>query len=732
LVLLGLLWLPAQSASAAPKYGNSLDLVPADAAFYSASLRLREQFDIVAKSNAWAKLKNLPSVQMAWQLAQFGLNQPGGPGDQITEFFTDPDNKELRDLLIDAVSSEVFVYGDRSAADFVDIGLRTVNAVQYASIVDDLQDDENVSARIVLNSLDANRERLNAPGLIFGFKLSDKKRAQNQLARLEKIAKPILDEEPQFRGRLKRMTVGNTEVLMLDLDGSMVPWDEVPWKDLAEKPGQYDALQEKLKKMRVTVAIGVQDGYLLVAVGDTPARLAALGQGKLLAETLEVKPLEKFVAERLIHISFASKAMLQAMTDTNRNLDQLVQVVRQVLPEAGLSEDLNKRILKDAEELAGDLKGVMPEPGAQFSFSFLKPQGVEGYHYDWSQNLYADGSKPLDLLDHVGGSPLLALVGRTKYSPQQYESFRKWTKKAFGYFEELAIPEFSDEEQEQYKKVKEAVLPLVARLDTAAGQMLLPALADGQAALVLDAKLMSKHWFENLPQGDRELPMLEAALVFGVSDAALLTKACTEYRAITEAAIEKAKQLFPDDVPADFQLPQAEKSEVKTSDGTASVYWYKLPGEIGIDPQLTPNAGVSQHVAVLSLAPKHTERLLGNAPLVVTPGGPLADRKKPLAAAVFFNWAGLVDAATPWVDLLAHHIAAQGVEGAGLGLALFDAEARANLAAADDDNGPSKMIMDQVHTVLDVLKVLRTVESATSVENGALVTHSLTVIQDVN
>jgi hypothetical protein len=72
------------------------------------------------------------------------------------------------------------------------------------------------------------------------------------------------------------------------------------------------------------------------------------------------------------------------------------------------------------------------------------------------------------------------------------------------------------------------------------------------------------------------------------------------------------------------------------------------------------------------------------------------------------------------------------VEGAGLGLALFDAEARANLAAADDDNGPSKMIMDQVHTVLDVLKVLRTVESATSVENGALVTHSLTVIQDVN
>ncbi len=361
-LLLGLVFLPWQPAQAAPKYGNSLDLIPADAAFYSASLRLREQFDIVAKSNAWAKLTNLPSVQMAWSLGQLALNQPGGPGDQIAEFFADPENKELRDLAIDAVSSEIFMYGDRSAADFVDVGLRTVNALQYGSMVQG--DDENVSARIVLNSLDANRDRLSAPGLVFGFKLTDTKRAQNQLARLERIAKPILDDEPKFRGRLKRMTVGGTEVLTLDLDGSVVPWEEVPWQDLAEKPGQYDALQEKLKKLRVTISLGVQDGYLLLVIGDAPVRLAALGKGKLLAELPEIIPLEKFASERLVGISYVSKSMLLAMTNTNRDLDQLVQVVRQVLPEAGLSDDLNKRILKDAEELAGDLKGLVPEPGA--------------------------------------------------------------------------------------------------------------------------------------------------------------------------------------------------------------------------------------------------------------------------------------------------------------------------------------------------------------------------------
>jgi hypothetical protein len=41
------------------------------------------------------------------------------------------------------------------------------------------------------------------------------------------------------------------------------------------------------------------------------------------------------------------------------------------------------------------------------------------------------------------------------------------------------------------------------------------------------------------------------------------------------------------------------------------------------------------------------------------------------------------------------------------------------------------MILDQVHTFLDVLKVLRTSESATYQDGAAMVTHSLTVFHDV-
>src|SRR5262249_1196320 len=288
--------------------------------------------------------------------------------------------------------------------------------------------------------------------------------------------------------------------------------------------------------------------------------------------------------------------------------------------EAHLPEELNQRILKDATQLIGDIKGAMPEPGAHLAFSYLVPRGVEAYGYDWTKNLSYDASKPLSLLDHAGGNPLLAAVNRSKYSPQEYETLRKWVQEAFGYFEEIALPRFNPHDRDEYTKFREFALPLVQRLDHATGTMLLPGLADGQIGLVLDARLTSKSWFRGLPQGDQELPMFEAAVVFGVSDAELLRKACAEYRAVAEIVLEKAKTMHPNEVPADFKLPPAESREIKVSDGAAAIYWYKMPPEfkaddLGIDPQLVPNAGLSKSVAVLSFAPKTTERLLATTPL---------------------------------------------------------------------------------------------------------------------
>ena len=153
-----------------------------------------------------------------------------------------------------------------------------------------------------------------------------------------------------------------------------------------------------------------------------------------------------------------------------------------------------------------------------------------------------DGSKPLGLLNHVGSNPLLAYVSRSKYSPQQYDLFRKWVKKGFGYFEDLAVPQLSDEERQKYDKFKEALAPLMDRLDVATSQMIIPAFADGQGAFVLDAKATSKQWFHDLPQNGHSLPMLEPAIVLGVSDAELVKKGFSEYQNVADEIVRKIKE----------------------------------------------------------------------------------------------------------------------------------------------------------------------------------------------
>ena len=277
-------------------------------------------------------------------------------------------------LSSDALSNEMFCYGDAHAADFTEIILRTIGALQYSSMIADLHsrgDDQLTVARILLNSLDLQRDRLAAPGIVLGFKISNTQRVQSQLKRLEALVKPHLDSDPRFQGSLKRTTIGGDEYLTMELDGKMVPWHDVPWDRLVEKPNQYDELRAKLMNLKLTITLGVRGDYLLFSLGGSNDQLAALGTGKLLADLPELKPIAKYAGERLVDISFVSKSMLQAVSNTNRDLDELVNVVRRVLPQAGLPDELNQRIAKDAEELAGDVKTMVPKLGSHASFSFL-------------------------------------------------------------------------------------------------------------------------------------------------------------------------------------------------------------------------------------------------------------------------------------------------------------------------------------------------------------------------
>jgi len=716
LLLAGGLALPARAADKKADY-SSLALIPADAAHYSVTLRGREQFDAVAKSKAWAKIQNLPAFQMGWALVKSQYADENGKLAPLREWMSQAENSALVDVLVEAISSEIFVYGGANTADFSHLYAQ-VNMARYLGPVEELIRNPNLKGaeltevmsqaqmRSVLRVLARNPDKVRIPDLVIGFKIASAKKAEDQVKRLEDLLNAVVQIQPILQGRVKRVKVGSGSFLTLKLDGEMVPWDAKPITDMEEAAGEFEGVVKKLKELKLTLSLGVRDNYLLFSIGSSTDGLAQLvGAGKRLTDQPELKPLVRAADRRLTGISYTSKAMAASSQMNQKDIDRLSLLARQGLEAAGVPAEKRKAIEKDVIYLATTMKTNMPEPGASLSFSYLSERGYEGYTYHYALAPELDGSKPLTLLDHVGGDPILAAVGRSKGALDQYRILSKWIKTAYGHAEPVIVGKLDKEQKEKYQQVSKSVLPLLKRLDEITGKMLLPALADGQAGFVIDGKWKSKQWHKDMPASDKALPMLELGVIVGVSDAELLEKAMKSYRKVVEDALAKAKELAPPGEVPPIKIPDPEVKSVKGS----KLYVFSLPAEWKLDPQVMPTAGLSAKVGVIAVSAEHAERLLARKPLKIE-GGPLADSKRPLAGATYFNWPAFVDAVGPWVMF--------GVEKSGL-VRMFGEGAETKTD-----------ILKQVRTVLDVLKVFRISTSATYIEDGVLITHSEMVIRD--
>jgi hypothetical protein len=325
---------------------------------------------------------------------------------------------------------------------------------------------------------------------------------------------------------------------------------------------------------------------------------------------------------------------------------------------------------------------------------------MENYDYDWSEHPDLDSSKPLDLLKHVGGTPIAVFVGRTKVSPEGYELLVKWIGVGYRYFEEYGLPQMNPQQRARFDKISAQVKPLVARVDKATHDLLIPALADGQSGFVLDAQLTSTQFIKALPATEKPMPMLEPAIVMGVSNADMLRKAFTEYYAVADDLVAVLKGIEESAIPKDFKLQHPRVYNLSV--GTA--YGYPLPAEWGVDTHIQPNAGLSEKVAVLSLSGKHTLRLLQESSPKIA--GLALPTNRPLAAAGGLDFVALVNAATPWVEY--------GID-------------QAKLPPQD-----AEMARQHAKVVLQVLKAYRGTLAVVYVEGKVTVTHSRSEFHDID
>ncbi len=718
LVLAALAWAPAARAAGDGKPEGALALMPADASFYSAMLRNKEQIDLILQSKAWAALRDMPGVKMGWQKVKDEYEKPGGQLAGLRDFFDNADNQELLDLLADAGSHEIFCCGGASWVPFLELWTLLNNARQYGPLIvlaekgpEGANDPARLQGQLLLRTAAAHPELIQFPDFVVGFKLTDTKKATNQLRRLEILGGILANQVPNMKGRVKSVKVGDDSFLTVNLDGSMIPWDEIPLRDLEQKEGEFDGLVKKLKGLKLTVSLGVREDYLLLGVGSSVEAVAAVGgKGKRLTDVPELKPVLAAAAagKRLTGIGYVSAALRADKEENNP-----FTFARQALQVADIPEAQKKKILRDLDGLSRELLKEIPTYGAEVSYVCLGGRGIESFQYDYTKGLDLDGSKPLTLLNHLGGNPLLAALGRGKASPDGYKSVVHWLKVLYGDAEDVLLGKLEKEQREVYEKYSREIFPLLNRLDEVTGTMLLPALADGQVGFVLDAKWKSKQWSKDMPPLPNAMPLPEPALVLGVSDAELLRKAMSGYRTLVNDTIAKARDLFPQLGIPDLQVPLPESKEGQGG----SLYYYPLPEQWGVDSQVVPTAGLSKRVAVLTLSHAQAERILENKPLAAK-GGPLADLKKPRASAAYLDWPALVDTFAPWVEM---------------GLMVVPPQQLAPGAPDEQSARKAQMaILGQVRTVVRVLKVIRGSTSSTVHQDGAWVTHGETVIRDLD
>jgi hypothetical protein len=712
LTALGLLGVRPTAAADLSQLDTSLKLIPADAAFYSSMLRNREQIEAIKKSKAWAKIMDMPVVQWGLSMYNMQAQSPGTGPAKVEEVLQNPETRKVVDLASEMASDEIFIYGDKNFADVLELIQNAVSASRYGPLVMQMTQKEHgkhrdMQAAAVISAVAEDAKLIAVPNLVVGFKVKNTELAKEQLIKLEAIANVLLGMNEKTKGHFKKTKVAGEECLVLELDGSMIPWDEVPLDELKEKEaeeGDVQKIVDRVKQSKLVITLGVRGNYVLATIGSSVAPLEKLGKGERLIDRPEFKPLAKFADRRLVSIGYVSEALNQQVNRQQKDIDELLEFVNLVLPESPLSAEQKERIGKDAKLLADDLKSLMPKQGAMLGLSFLTDRGVEGYQYSWGEHRALDGSQPLGLLQHVGGSPLLGVVARNRVNIADYEMLVKWAKVGYGYFKEFALPTIPAKDREKADKFLEAALPLVERLDKANREMIWPALADGQVAFVVDGKLSSSHFLDKVPATEKPMPMAEPALVIGVSNADLLKKGLGEYRAIVNGLIDAARKTSNGEIPENVVVPEPQVTEI----AGGKAYSYPLPAAWGVDKKIVPNLGLGEKVAVVTLTHDHTARLLTATPLSV--GGLLEKADRPLAAAVWFRWAGLLDAGGPWIDFAVDQV-------------------MANNMSANQTN--KEAVLGQVHTVVEVLKTLRTVTDESYLEDGVLVNHTLVEVHDL-
>jgi hypothetical protein len=196
------------------------------------------------------------------------------------------------------------------------------------------------------------------------------------------------------------------------------------------------------------------------------------------------------------------------------------------------------------DEQIGEL---IPDFHGQTTFSFLTQTGSEVWSHTRTEDVLFDASKPLDVLEHVGGDPMMLVAFRLQDRPEYFATARRIVRKVKNYLD--LIPQMEDMSQSQrdaWEVGLDRGWPLVVELADIWEKQFLPSMKDGQHAWVLHGgDMTSKQWLKDMPESNTPLAIPEAATITGLSDRKGMSDAWTSLFELFDKSLALVRELEP-------------------------------------------------------------------------------------------------------------------------------------------------------------------------------------------
>ncbi|HEY6563489.1 MAG TPA: hypothetical protein VIY86_03285, partial [Pirellulaceae bacterium] len=346
---------------------TSLKLIPADASIYVTSLRLKEQWDVILGSRAYARLREMPWVKLAIDKAQEAWDEQSEDEDfaPIIKFLSAEENGDLLSLGRDLISHEVFVYGDEHVTELfktlLDVNQK-MSSIQWKGIGKGEVDEDQLRTEVMTELIDAVSD-MEVPRLAFGFRTKMTDVASRELGRLEELASKATDEVPTMKGRVQRIRdrESGSDLLTMRVDPSVIPWEQAI-EENEEMAEQLEDLRDALSDREIVIALGVYKDYVIIQFGPDADLDAEFGSGDRLWESEKFARLRRHSDKRIDSVSYVSEDFARSANNTQQSMDQLRNMAEQVIPLMEIDEEFADDLVSDAKELIQDIEDMIPEP----------------------------------------------------------------------------------------------------------------------------------------------------------------------------------------------------------------------------------------------------------------------------------------------------------------------------------------------------------------------------------